>query len=132
MIDEVANDFDALEYSATTARAVLDILALVSASETSLNHDSKVSSPCHFSRKAYNRQPSLCKLGEEIAPTDSHAAYGPRGVPKPSYMGHKSIAKSGNHCFFDEDTVFECTTKDGSSPGMSRCDHFDPTCRWVH
>eukprot|EP00903_Cladosiphon_okamuranus_P005952 g5878.t1 len=41
MIQDVANDFDALEYSGTTAEAVLDTLALLSESETSLNQDSK-------------------------------------------------------------------------------------------
>lgn len=42
MIEDVANDFDVLDYSAATAGAVLDTLALVSGSETSLTRDSQV------------------------------------------------------------------------------------------
>lgn len=48
MIQDVANDFDVLEYSATTAGAVLDTLALVSGSEGLLTRDSKVSGPDFF------------------------------------------------------------------------------------
>lgn len=42
MIEDVANDFDMLEYSPTTAGAVLDTLALVSGREASMTSDSKV------------------------------------------------------------------------------------------
>lgn len=45
MIEDVANDFDVLEYSATTAGAVLDTLSLVSGSETSMTRNSQVISP---------------------------------------------------------------------------------------
>lgn len=44
MIHDVANDFEFLEFSPATAGAVLDTLALVSGSETSLTSDSQVGS----------------------------------------------------------------------------------------
>lgn len=42
MIQDVADDFDVLEYSSATAGAVLDTLALLSGSEASLTPDSQV------------------------------------------------------------------------------------------
>lgn len=59
MIQDVANDFDVLEFSETTAGAVLDTLALVSGFEGSLTRDSKVSSPYAFPLKGV----SLRSLG---------------------------------------------------------------------
>lgn len=42
MIGDVATDFDKLEYSVTTAGAVLDTLSLVSESDIPLTSDSQV------------------------------------------------------------------------------------------
>ena len=46
MIRDVANDFEVLEYSAATARAILDTLALSSESQMPLTRDSQVRSYC--------------------------------------------------------------------------------------
>lgn len=47
MVEDVTNDFEALEYSATTAGAVLDTLALVSGGGISQGADPQVGRITH-------------------------------------------------------------------------------------
>lgn len=51
MVGDVANDFEVLEFSPATAGAVLDTLALLSGSQTSLTSESQVRSNCQLSWK---------------------------------------------------------------------------------